>query len=513
MKNTKIIQNLFNFSGLTIISRVLGFVRDTIIARFFGVSIATDAFFVAFKLPNMLRRITAEGAFTQAFIPTVSDYRNKTKEEFHQFLNKIVTLLSLILLGITILGIFASPWLIYISAPGFDYESYQFNLASNLLKITFPYILFISLVAMFGGILNSFGKFAAPAFSPVFLNLSFIIAALFFRDLFDEPVIVLAWAVFFGGVIQLIFQYPFIRKLGWNPKFDLDLKDRGIWQVLKLMGPAIIGVSITQISLLINTIFASFLEKGSVSWLYYADRLMEFPAGVLGVALSTIFLPALSLSFASKKHKEFTGLLNWSMRLGIFLSIPSAIGIAVLSIPLLSTLFLYGKFNYLDLMMTHKALMAYSFGLIGLIMIKVFAPIFYSQKNIKTPVRIAVMTLFVTQLMNLILIPHFQHVGLALAISIGASFNAFMLFWALKQLKIYQVQKDLIIFLIKVIIAAIIMGFALFLLSPNFEYWLNSGFIKRLYSLGILVLLGTMIYLAVLLLLGIKPRHFQRTQL
>src|SRR5210317_1939667 len=509
MKNTKIIQNLFNFSGLTIISRVLGFVRDTIIARFFGVSIATDAFFVAFKLPNMLRRITAEGAFTQAFIPTVSDYRNKTKEQFHQFLNKIVTLLSLILLGITILGIFASPWLIYISAPGFESESYQFNLASNLLKITFPYILFISLVAMFGGILNSFGKFAAPAFSPVFLNLSFIIAAFYFRDLFDEPVIVLAWAVFFGGVIQLIFQYPFIRKLGWNPKFDLDLKDRGIWQVIKLMGPAIIGVSITQISLLINTIFASFLEKGSVSWLYYADRLMEFPAGVLGVALSTIFLPALSLSFASKKHKEFTGLLNWSMRLGIFLSIPSAIAIAVLSIPLLSTLFLYGKFNYLDLMMTHKALMAYSFGLIGLIMIKVFAPIFYSQKNIKTPVRIGIITLFVTQAMNLILIPYFEHVGLALAISIGATFNAAMLFLAIKKMNDFKIESTTFIFLMKVILSASMMGVILYLINPDFQYWITINFFSRLILLLALVALGAVVFLSLLFLQGVKLKNLR----
>jgi putative peptidoglycan lipid II flippase len=501
---TKIVNNLISFSSLTIISRILGFVRDMIIARAFGVSIATDAFFVAFKLPNMLRRITAEGAFTQAFIPTLSDYKNKSKKEFNAFLNKVVTLLSVILLLITLIGVFASPWLIYISAPGFEYGSYQFNLASDLLKITFPYIFLISVVAMFGGVLNTFGKFAAPAFSPVFLNLSFILAALFFYDYFDEPVTVLAWAVFFGGVVQLLFQYPFILKIGWSPKLDFDLSDDGVWKVLKLMGPAIIGVSITQISLLINTIFASFLQQGSVSWLYFADRLMEFPAGVLGVALSTVFLPALSSSFSNKKYEEFNKLMNWSIRIGLLVSIPSAIGIAVLSIPLITTLFYYGKFSELDLVMTHKALFAYSFGLIGLIMIKVFAPVFYSQKNIKTPVSIAVITLFVTQAMNLILIPYFQHVGLALAISVGATFNAVMLFLSIKKMNDFKIEPATFFFLIKVIFSAFAMGIILYFINPDFQYWVSISFLYRMILLLALVALGALIFVSLLFIQGVK---------
>ena len=510
---SKIINNLLSFSSLTIISRILGFLRDMVIARSFGVSIATDAFFVAFKLPNLLRRITAEGAFTQAFIPTLSDYKNKSKKEFNAFLNKVVTILSVILLLITIIGVFASPWLIYISAPGFEYGSYQFNLASDLLRITFPYIFLISIVAMFGGVLNTFGKFAAPAFSPVFLNLSFIVAALFFHDYFEEPVTVLAWAVFFGGVIQLLFQYPFILKLGWSPKLDLDLKDDGVWKVLKLMGPAIIGVSITQISLLINTVFASFLQQGSVSWLYFADRLMEFPAGVLGVALSTVFLPALSSSFSSKNYEEFNKLMNWSTRIGLLVSIPSAIGIAILSIPLITTLFYYGKFSEIDLVMTHKALFAYSFGLIGLIMIKVFAPIFYSQKNIKTPVKIAVITLFVTQAMNLILIPYFQHVGLALAISIGATFNAAMLFFAIKKMNDFKIEATTLIFLIKVILSASVMGIVLFFINPNFEYWVGIDFINRIFLLLGLVFIGAMIFIGILFILGVKINNLSKKNL
>ena len=513
MKKNKIIQNLFNFSSLTIISRVLGFIRDTMIAKFFGVSIATDAFFVAFKLPNLLRRITAEGAFSQAFIPTISDYRLKSKKEFHQFLNKVVSLLSFSLLIITLVGIFASPWLIHISAPGFNSGSYQFNLASDLLKITFPYIFFISVVAMFGGVLNTLGKFSAPAFSPVFLNLSFIIAAIFLRDFFEEPVTVLAWAVFFGGIFQLLFQYPFIRKVGWKPEFDLDFQNKGVWKILKLMSPAIIGVSVVQISLLINTVFASFLEKGSVSWLYYADRLMEFPAGVLGVALSTIFLPALSSSFAKKNKKEFNFLLNWSTKLGLLVSIPAAAGIAVLSIPLISTLFLYGKFTDIDLEMTNSALQAYSFGLIGLIMIKVFAPVFYSQKNISTPVRIAIFTLFITQASNLILIPHFQHTGLALSISIGAIFNAFILFIAINRGKFFNFEKGIIVLLFKIIMATLVMVIFLNVIKPDPNYWASLNFFGRALSLTGLVILGVIIYLVSLFCLGIRRDHLIRKYL
>lgn len=508
-KNT-IIRNLFSFSGITIISRILGFVRDTFIARFFGVSMATDAFFVAFKLPNLLRRITAEGAFTQAFIPTLSDYKIKDKKELHAFLNKIVTLLSFVLLAVTLIGIFGAPWIVLISAPGFEYQSEQFVLTTQLLQITFPYIFFISIVAMFGGVLNSFGKFAVPAFSPVFLNISFILAAIFFRDCFDEPVKILAWAVFAGGLLQLIFQYPFIRQIGWNPKYDLDLNDKGIWRVLKLMGPAIIGVSVAQISLLINTVFASFLQKGSVSWLYYADRLMEFPAGVLGVALSTILLPNLSLSFAKRDQANFNELVNWSIRLGMIVSIPAAIGIAVLSMPLISTLFLYGEFTLNDLMMTHKALIAYSFGLIGLIMIKVLAPVFYSRKNIRTPVRIAVTTLFLTQLMNLILIPFFQHAGLALAISIGASFNALLLFYSLKKIDSFKISVGTPLFIFKVILSGLLMGLGLLMVLPSADFWTILPLFNRVFWLLFYTGLGVILYFLTLLIVGIRPNEFLR---
>ena len=339
-------KSLVGVGGMTILSRVLGFLRDSIIARIFGVGIATDAFFVAFKIPNLLRRISAEGAFTQAFVPILSEYKsNKTSIDTALLINKVATLLGLFLIGLTILGVLGAPWLIYISAPGFISDPEKFNLTVEMLQITFPYIFFISLVSMAGGILNSYGKFLVPAFTPVWLNVSFIIGALYFSDSFSQPAFVLAWAVFIGGVLQLLFQIPFLKQIGFLPKLDLKVNDPGVWRITRLMGPAILGVSVTQISLLINTVFASFLTVGSVSWLYYADRLMEFPVGVLGVALSTILLPSLSGSISSKNNKEYFSLVNWGLKLSVLLAAPAALGLFILAIPLITTLFFYVSFT------------------------------------------------------------------------------------------------------------------------------------------------------------------------
>jgi len=342
-------KTLFGVGSMTFLSRILGFLRDSIIARVFGAGLATDAFFVAFKIPNLLRRISAEGAFTQAFVPILGEYKTKkSTADVAILVNKVTTLLAIFLVLITLLGVFGAPWLIYMSAPGFAQNPTKFNLTIDLLQITFPYIFFISLVSLAGGILNTYGKFLVPAFTPVWLNLSFIIGALFFSQYFEKPVYVLAWAVFFGGLLQLFFQIPFLKQIGLIPKPDLDLRDAGVWRILKLMGPAVIGVSITQISLLINTIFASFLAIGSVSWLYYADRLMEFPVGILGVALSTILLPNLSKSFASKNNKSYSKLLNWGLKLGLVFAAPAAVALFILSTPLITTLFYYGAFTAHD---------------------------------------------------------------------------------------------------------------------------------------------------------------------
>ena len=504
-----LLKTLASVGGMTTISRILGFIRDSIIARVFGVGITTDAFFVAFKIPNLLRRISAEGAFTQAFVPILAEYKTKkTKLETNLLVSKVASLLGIFLVLITALGVFGAPWLIYVSAPGFVSDPQKFNLTVDLLQITFPYIFFISLVSMAGGILNTYGKFVVPAFTPVWLNISFIIAALCFSDFFEQPIKVLAWAVFFGGVLQLFFQIPFLKQIGCIPKFNLDIKDKGVWRILKLMGPAVIGVSIMQISLLINTIFASFLASGSVSWLYYADRLMEFPAGVLGVALSTILLPNLSKSFSKKKTGDYSELINWGLRFGILLAVPAAIALAILAIPLISTLFYYGAFTKTDILMTQYALVAYSIGLVGLILIKILAPAFYAQQNVKTPVKIALFTLFCTQFMNLIFIGYLKHTGLALAIGLGACINAGLLFYNLKKGKVFKLNSGWLMFLAKIIISAFIMALGLFYFKGSIDLWMNYSALSRFSHLIALILFGTTIYFLTLKLFRLDVTEF-----
>jgi len=361
---------------------------------------------------------------------------------------------------------------------------------------------------MAGGILNTYGKFIVPAFTPVWLNISFIVSALYFSDSFEEPIKVLAWAVFFGGVLQLFFQIPFLKQIGCLPKFNLDLKDKGVWRILRLMGPAILGVSIMQISLLINTIFASFLAAGSVSWLYYADRLMEFPAGVLGVALSTILLPNLSKSFSSKKTVDYSELVNWGLKLGLLLAVPAAAALVILAIPLITTLFYYGAFTETDVLMTKYALTAYSVGLVGLILIKILAPAFYAQQNVRTPVKIALFTLFCTQFMNLIFIGYLKHAGLALAIGIGACINAGLLFYHLKKGNIFKLNNDWAMFLLKIIFATFVMALGLLYFKGTVELWINYSALSRFLHLLTLILFGIFLYFIALKLCRLDISDF-----
>ena len=363
-----LLKSLATISGLTLVSRILAFVRDVLIARVFGAGMATDAFFVAFKLPNLLRRLFAEGAFSQAFVPIFGEYRNRRGHEETQLLvDHVTTMLALILFVVTLVGITAAPVIVYISAPGFLKDAPKFDLTVQLLRITTPYIFFISLVAVAAGILNTYNRFWVPAFAPILLNVCFIAGALWLAPYFDPPIMALAWAVFIAGIVQLAFQIPFLKKIGMLPNIRFSLKDAGMRRVIKLMGPAVFGVSIAQISLIINTIFASFLAVGSVSWLYYADRLMEFPSGMLGAALGTILLPSLSKCFASNNTAEYSRLLDWGLRLTFMLTLPAALALGMIAVPLLATFFQHGAFVAHDVLMTSRALIGYSVGLIGLI--------------------------------------------------------------------------------------------------------------------------------------------------
>jgi putative peptidoglycan lipid II flippase len=505
-----LLKALVTVSGMTLVSRIFGFVRDVVIARAFGAGLYTDAFFVAFKLPNLLRRIFAEGAFSQAFVPVLAEYRSKRGEsDTRLFVEHIATLLALVLFVVSVLGILVAPLIVYLSAPGFAMVPSKFELTVHLLRITFPYILFISLASLAGGILNTYSRFAIPAFTPTLLNLCFIGFALWLAPYFDPPVLALAWAVFAGGLLQLGFQVPYLARLKLLPRPRLNLRDPGVWRVLKLMGPAIFGVSIGQISLLINGIFASFLVTGSVSWLYYADRLMEFPTGVLGVALGTILLPSLSRSFAERSADEYSRLLDWGLRLTLLLALPAALGLAILATPLIATLFHHGAFDGNDVAMTSRALTAYSVGLVGLILVKVLAPGFYARQNIKTPVKIGVLTLVATQLMNLafVLTP-MRHAGLALAIALGACLNAWLLYRKLRQHGVFQPQPGWLRFAAQLGAALAAMGGVLWFAMGSQESWLVGGTLARGLRLLLTVGVGAASYFAVLGLLGVRPRDF-----
>ena len=518
-----LLRALATVSSMTFVSRVLGLVREVITARLFGAGLATDAFFVAFRIPNLLRRLFAEGAFSQAFVPVLSEYRTRRGDAETKLLaDRTASVLALSLLGVTALGVVGAPIVIYVSAPGFAATPEKFDLTVAMLRITFPYILFISLVSFAGGILNTWSRFAIPALTPTLLNLSFIFGALYATPYFQPPAMVLAWAVFVGGVLQLALQAPALARIGMLPRPRLGFSDPGVRRILVLMGPAAIGVSVAQISLLINTIIASYLGDGRVSWLYFADRLMEFPTGLLGVALGTVLLPSLSKYHAASSDDEYSRLLDWGLRLTLVLTAPAAAALALLSVPLVTTLYHYGKFGEHDVWMTRQALIAYSVGLLGLILVKVLAPGFYARQNIATPVRIAVLTLIATQAMNAVFVLSLKqgglelstgigpHAGLALAIGLGACLNAGLLYRKLRQHRIYQPQPGWGAFSLKVAAALAAMTLALWFAMGPAAWWLGASGWTRVAAITGLVVLGGATYFAGLWLLGFRLRDFAR---
>ena len=509
-----LLKSLATISGLTLVSRIMAFARDVLIARVFGAGMATDAFFVAFKLPNLLRRMFAEGAFSQAFVPIFGEYKNRrSHEDTKLLLDHVTTMLALILFIVTLLGIVAAPVLVYISAPGFVEDQEKFALTVQLLRYTSPYIFFISLVAVAAAILNTYNKFWVPAVAPILLNICFIGGALWLAPYCHPPIMALAWAVFIAGIVQLAFQIPFLKKIDMLPSLRFSWTDEGMRRVIRQMGPAIFGVSIAQISLIINTIFASFLAAGSVSWLYYADRLMEFPSGLLGAALGTILLPSLSKCHASKNTVEYSKLLDWGLRLTFLLALPSALALGMIAVPILATFFQRGAFVANDVLMTSHALIGYSVGLIGLILVKILAPGFYARQDIRTPVKIGIVTLTSTQLMNLLFIygMHLQHAGLALSIGLGACLNSAILFYFLRKKGIYHPEPGWPAYFIKVGLAMLALAITLWFGMGSEQSWLISSGWARITRLAMLVSAGVFVYFAVLALLGFRPRDFARS--
>ena len=492
------------------ISRILGFIRDVIIARYFGATAGADAFFVAFKIPNFFRRLFAEGAFSQAFVPVLAEAKEKRgKEAVKQLVNAISFRLGGILLLLTAFGVFGSSLWMMVFAPGFMDDPEKFALASDMLAITFPYLLLISLVAFSSAIMNTYNQFAVPAFTPVFLNLVLITFAVYVSPLLDVPIMALAWGVLVAGVVQLLFHLPFLYKLGLLPH-PTRKTDPGVGEVKRLMLPALFGVSVAQINLLVDTILASFLVTGSVSWLYYSDRLMEFPLGVFGVALATVVLPGLSKKAANENWQGFQQDLDSALRLVFLIGVPAMLGLLVLAEPLVVSLFHYGAFTDHDVSMAGASLMAYSFGLLGFILVKILAPAFYARKDMKTPVKVAIVALVANMIFNLILIGPFAHVGLAAATSISAFINAGLLYWYLRKQAVFIPQTGWLKLALQISLAsAVLVGFVLWL-NPSVAQWLSFDVWQRLGWLMALVLGSIVIYGMALMAVGLNPKRLLR---
>lgn len=496
--------------GMTLVSRISGLVRDIIFARLIGAGagVAADAFYVAFRIPNFLRRIFAEGAFSQAFVPVFSQVKgSRDALATRQFVNRVTGVFALVLFIVTLIGTLAAPYIVMGLAPGYAADPHKYSLTVTMLRVMFPYLLFISLVAMAGGILNTYGRFGVAAFTPVLLNVCLIAAALAVAPRMQEPALGLAWGVFVAGLVQLLFQLPALHRLGLLPRPQLHLRDPAVRRMFKLMLPATFSVSVAQVNLLVNTLLASFLVTGSVSWLYYADRLMEFPLGIFGVALGTVILPSLSRDHAQASRETFSHTLDWALRIACFVALPAMVALVVLADALLITLFQYGKFNAHDVAMAANALVAFAVGLPAFVLIKVLAPGFYARQDMKTPVRIGVISVVVNIVASLVLVFQFRHVGLALATAIAAVVNAALLYRGLRASSVYRPDSGWPAFLLRISVAALAMGALLWWDGADSAKWLNAPALERILRLAFWVVAGMLTYMAVAIALGINLKH------
>ncbi|MCH8499305.1 MAG: murein biosynthesis integral membrane protein MurJ [Marinobacter sp.] len=495
---------------MTMLSRVLGLVRDMVIARYFGAGAAADAFFVAFKIPNFLRRLFAEGAFAQAFVPVLSSYREKqSHSEVQQLVNAVAGSLGLVLLGVTLVAMLGAPVLTAVFAPGFLGDEVRFPLASDMLRITFPYLLLVSLTAFAGAILNSYDRYAVPAFTPVLLNLSMIGAAIFLAPLMQTPVMALAWGVLIAGALQLFFQIPFLMRLNLLPRPRVDYRHEGVIRIMKLMAPALFGVSVSQINLLLDTVLASFLQTGSVSWLYYSDRLAELPLGVFGIAIATVILPNLSRKHAANNADQFAATLDWAVRAVLLIGLPAALALALLAEPLVATLFHYGEVTDRDVMMAGMSLRAYSAGLLAFMLIKVLAPGFFAREDMRTPVKIGIIAMVANMVFNLALVFPLAHVGLALATSLSAWLNAGLLYRGLRRDGVWRGQSGWGRFLLQLALANGVLALVILSLSGDVSHWLGLTGWQRAGEMAVLVAAGVGAYFAALAAMGVRVRHFR----
>jgi putative peptidoglycan lipid II flippase len=500
-------------SAMTLLSRITGLVRESLKAVLFGAGIQMDAFEAAFRLPNILRRMFAEGAFSQAFVPILAEYqRQRGAEATRALVGRVGTLLAVTLLVLTVVGILAAPWLVYLLAAGFEKTPGKVELTAQMIRIVFPYILFVSLVSLAGGVLNVHRRFAIPAFTPVLLNLSVIGAAIWIAPHVDPPVLALAWGVAIGGVAQLVLQVRPLARIGMLPKPSLAWRDEGVRRVLLAMGPATLGVSAAQISALVNTQLAAWLGDGRISWITYADRLMEFPSALLGVAIGTVILPSLAKHHADADPVRYAGLLDWGLRIAFLLALPAAIALWLLAVPLISTLYQYGRFTAHDVFQVRTALIGYAVGLTALILVKILAPGFYARQNLKTPVKISFFTVLVTQAFALVLMWPLGHAGLTLATSIGACVNAGLLFALLHRRRHYVPSPGWLAFASRLVVALGVLAAVLAMLAGPASFWIEASLWTRVARLGLVIAAAALSYFGTLWLLGMRLADFDRRE-
>lgn len=522
----KLLRSGMIVSGMTLISRILGLIRDIVVATLLGTGVSADIFLFANRIPNFLRRLFAEGAFSKAFVPVLAEYNadndlNKTRE----FIAKVSGTLGGLVTIVTLVAMVASPVVAALFGTGWFLDwlydgpnAEKFTQASFLLKITFPYLWFITFVALSGAVLNTIGKFGVMAFSPVLLNVAIIGVALLGRDYFDSPDVALAWGVFLGGLLQFLFQIPFMKKEGLLVKPKWAWKDEGVTKVRKLMIPALFGVSVTQLNLLLNQVIASFLITGSISWMYYADRLIEFPLGLFGIAISTVVLPSLSRIAKNKdltelqRGENFQNTMDWGVRMVLLLGIPAMIGMAVLAQPIIMTMFMRGKFGFEDVLATSYPLYVMCLGLNSYMLISVLANGFYAHQNTKMPVKVGIIAAISNIFFGLAFAPFWGYIGLALASACSALVNVSLLYFHLSKSGYYKVSRTTIIFVLKLLIAACVMGALLAYFTPAIETWALMTLWQKIYWLVWLMILAAGSYFVAIISLGIRKKDFRAAE-
>ncbi|WP_049534717.1 murein biosynthesis integral membrane protein MurJ [Vibrio harveyi] len=504
-------------SAMTLISRVLGLVRDVVVANLMGAGASADVFFFANKIPNFLRRLFAEGAFSQAFVPVLTEsHAQGDMDKTRELIARAAGTLGVIVSIVTILGVLGSGVVTALFGFGWFLDwmhggpaAEKFELASVMLKITFPYLWFITFVALSGAILNTLGKFAVSSFTPVFLNVMIILAAWFISPQMSQPEIGLAIGVFLGGLVQFLFQIPFLIKAGVMVKPKWGWRDPGVVKIRTLMIPALFGVSVSQINLLFDTFIASFLQTGSISWLYYSDRLLEFPLGLFGIAIATVILPALSRKHVDAHSEGFAHTMDWGIRMVTLLGIPAMLGLMVLAKPMLMVLFMRGEFSPQDVHQASFSLLAYASGLLNFMLIKVLAPGYYSRQDTKTPVKYGIIAMLTNMVFNAIFAYFYGYVGLAIATALSAFVNMALLYRGLHIAGVYQVTKRTVLFIIRLMIAGAAMVAAILWQLEDMSVWLDWSFAHRSGVLGMLIALGAGVYLAVVFLLGVRLKDLK----